>query len=74
MPVGRTSGYSFRYFNGGGKYIKKDIITKLKACPEASAYLPEDTKLKYLTRYFSFYVSIIYNIIGTIICCSRYIC
>lgn len=74
MPLGRTTGYSFRYFTGEGKFTKKDIITKLMACPEASAYLPEDTKPEYLTRDFLFSVSFIYNIIGAIASCSRYIC
>ena len=56
MSLNRTTGYSFRYFTGEGKFTKKDIITKLMAFPEASAYLPEDTKPEYLTRNFLLYV------------------
>lgn len=54
MSLNRTTGYSFRYFIGEGKFTKKDIITKLMAFPEASAYLPEDTKPEYLPVIFCF--------------------
>ena len=50
LPLGRVSGYNFRYFTSDGSFTKTDILSKLSLVEEAKKYLPDDTNIKNLTR------------------------
>ena len=50
LPLGRVSGYNFRYFTSDGSFTKADIISKLALVDEAKKYLPDDANIKNLTR------------------------
>ena len=59
LPLGRISGYNFRYFTSDGSFKKSDIINKLLLVDGAKDYLPDDGNIKNLTRDFLLSVSYI---------------
>ena len=57
MELGKSSGYSFRYFTKDKSFTKAYIIYELSLVPESKFYLPDDTNPKYLTREYLFSVN-----------------
>ena len=55
--MGRTGGYSFRYYIKEKKFTKEDILNRLLAINGSRKYLPDDIKLTSLSRDFLITVS-----------------
>ena len=65
MELGKSSGYSFRYFTKDKSLTKAHILHELAAFPDTKFYLPDDVNPKYLTRDYLF--SVRYNNINLFI-------
>ena len=59
LPLGRVSGYNFRYFIPDDSFTKSDIISKLLLVDGAKDYLPDDGNIKNLTRGYLLSISYI---------------
>lgn len=62
MELGKSSGYTFRYFTKDKKFTKEHIIQELSSYPQAKLYIPDDINPKYLSRDYLFSVTNIYII------------
>ena len=60
VPLGRTGGYSFKYYIKDKKFTKFDIINRLNSINNSSKYLPDDINLSSLSR--DFLITVIHNI------------
>ena len=61
VPLGRTGGYSFKYYIKDKKFTKADIINRLNQIDGSNRYLPDDVKLTSLSRDLLITVSIHIN-------------
>ena len=63
LELGKSSGYTFRYFNKDKSFTKEHLIHELAAVPDAKFYIPDDINPKYLSRDLLFSVSLFFFII-----------
>ena len=63
--MGRTGGYTFKYFTKDSLFTKKYILDKLKTIPLSESYLPDGINRNSLTLNFLLTVIYLYNSIGT---------
>ena len=57
FELGKTSGYSFKYFSKEKYFTKTHIVEELSKIPEAKLYIPDDINAISLSRDYLFAVS-----------------
>jgi hypothetical protein len=62
FQLGKSGGYSFRYFSKEKYFTKSHIIDELSKIPESKYYIPDDIKPSAISREYLFTVSSIFNI------------